>query len=992
MSKRKIVFTSIIAVFVVSVAMSIASFAVVSARSVPAWGEVAVESGYEYGTTFNIPERKIVVGGKYRNVTAILRFPDGTETKESSVKLDQAGIYKLRFIAQADGNVYLDEKEFKVTAKYAIVGDKSTVEYISTSKKPNSGALYVRLAAGETLEFSEPIDIKDATKSDNIIELMAIPDKIGNQDFEKITVRLTDVHDSSVYVEIISYAYGGVLNGCRAYVLSHGNGQTPKGYYHSGSSLTLNSNVSGTSAAHCFYGWTNDDGTQQYSSLRLAFDYENNAVYANDRLNIDLDSTDCFPEYLWSGFTGSKVKVSVSCDTYSAATANFEIYSVYGMDLSKSLYKDEVAPQITVDADADDMPYAEAGKTYGVPDAYAFDDVCGYLDAVCKVYYNYNSENPVSVAVENGRFATRYVGWYTIVYSATDYSGNKAEKTLWVNSLTDAEDPTITIDESSKKTSAYVGETYTVAEVACYGGSGKLVCNVYAEKDGNRTIVEDNEFVPETAGSYKIIYEVTDEIGQTVNAEYGFTVSVASSPVFRKDVLLPSVLIVGGNYEIPTVYAYDYSDGTKKDVAATCVVADKNGSATYNAGDVYVPAIDGKNGTVTFKFVAGTAERSYEVPCVDVWNVIGNRKRLDFAAYMYSEDGVVTEKTKDGLKVTVNGDGTAEFINPLLADKFSVTLRGSDGFGKIAVTLTDDQDEKVKITFVLEEKNGKVYLSSNGTTITPEFSFDGERNIEIGYSNGKLTAAGLTINVEKTDDGKTFEGFKSHKVRMSFSFSTAEEKSVYIEKIVNHSFAVTLSSDGTEPAYYVPTTAGGTIAPGKTTIYAAYAADVLDPNALFTMSVVDSDGNYLSDVNGVLLKDVDPSRDYTVNFDKLGEYAVKYFVSDVFNSSANTASYSVSYKVLDEVAPVIKFSGEFKTEIKVGEIYSLPSVKVSDNYSENDKIQFMKYFSDPSGRMNEISSDSNSFKATIAGKYTLYYMAVDEAGNVGYFTVDVIAK
>ena len=993
MKKKKIVIAGLIAAFGISLlAGGYAVSKKANAVAVPVWGNVSVEESYEYGSTFVLPTRKITLGGKYGKVTTLLRYPDGTETKEATARLDEAGIYTLRFIAEAGGEVFLDEIKFNVTAKYAIVGDKSTAVYNAESLKPGSGAMYVRLAAGETLEFSEPIDLKNATKNDRLIELMAIPDNLGNQDFEKITVRLTDVYDPSIYVDIISYAYGGSDNGYRAWVLSRGNGQTPKGYFHSGSSLVLNQNVSGTSTSHYFNGYKGTDGKQQYSSLRLAFDYENNAVYANERLNIDLDSPDCFPELLWSGFTGSKVKMSIFCDLYSASTANFEIYSVYGSDLSKSLYEDKDAPEIIVSSGSD-MPDAETGRFYKVPSAYAFDDVCGYLNADCRVYYNYNSQNPVSVAVENGKFATNFAGYYAIVYTSEDFSGNKSEKILWVNCLADAEDPFVTIDESTKKTTAYLGEIYKIADATYGGGSGKLETIVYVEKDGVETLVEYGEFTPEVAGSYKIIYKATDEIGQTVRAEYSFEAVASSAPVFFGEAVLPSVLIAGGSYEIPDYAAYDYSVGTKNKVEVSCVVTDKNGEKTYKAGDIFVPEINGKESAVSFRFKAGNTEKIYEVPAVDVWNVVGKRKRLDFAAYMYSDDGVVTEKTENGLKVTVDEDGTAEFINPLLSDRFSITLKGTaGGFGKVYLTLTDNEDVSVSVTVCLEEKNGKAYLTADGITVSPDFAFDGNKSIEISYSNGKISAGGLSVAIDNTDGGKAFDGFKSHKVRMSFAFETEGEQSLYIEKIVNHSFVGTVTSDSTEPAYYVSGAAGGTFAPGKVTIPAAYAADVLDPNVLFTVSVFDSDGNFLTDENGVIMKDVDPARDYVVSLDKIGDYAVKYTVSDVFNSTPNPTGYSFSYTVCDDDAPEFEFAGEFKTRINVGDVYVLPGFTVSDNYSASDKIYVSVYVTAPSGRMFEIPSGSNSFKAETAGKYTLHLMATDEAGNVDYLTVEVTVE
>lgn len=154
MSKRKSVIAVLTVVFCISLLAGAYFFGkTVSARANPVWEKIEIEESYEYGELFSLPKRKITLGGKYGKVTTLLRYPDGTETKEDTVKLDKAGIYTLRFIAEAGGDVYLDEKEFSVTAKYTVVGEKSTVVYNAESKKPSSGALYVRLAAGEPWSF-----------------------------------------------------------------------------------------------------------------------------------------------------------------------------------------------------------------------------------------------------------------------------------------------------------------------------------------------------------------------------------------------------------------------------------------------------------------------------------------------------------------------------------------------------------------------------------------------------------------------------------------------------------------------------------------------------------------------------------------------------------------------------------------------------------------------------------------------------------------------
>ena len=127
-----------------------------------------------------------------------------------------------------------------------------------------------------------------------------------------------------------------------------------------------------------------------------------------------------------------------------------------------------------MDGENEKTPYAEVGKTYKIPSAYAFDDICGGVEVSRSVYYNYNSENTLLIAEENGRFKTDYAGSYAIVYSAKDFSGNASEKIIWVSCLKDAPDPQITLVKEECKDSATVGEKVVLAGYTVGSGSGAL--------------------------------------------------------------------------------------------------------------------------------------------------------------------------------------------------------------------------------------------------------------------------------------------------------------------------------------------------------------------------------------------------------------------------------------------------------------------------------------------------------------------------------------
>ena len=114
---------------------------------------------------------------------------------------------------------------------------------------------------------------------------------------------------------------------------------------------------------------------------------------------------------------------------------------------------------------------------------------------------------------------------------------------------------------------------------------------------------------------------------------------------------------------------------------------------------------------------------------------------------------------------------------------------------------------------------------------------------------------------------------------------------------------------------------------GGTAVYNTYydipvamATSLLDANVDITMTVETPSGQIAKDINGVALKNVDPSIAYTIYFAEYGQYLVKYEAVDTFNVRPNDQSFSYAIFVLDSIAPEIHLNGTIKTTAKVGDV------------------------------------------------------------------------
>lgn len=206
-----------------------------------------------------------------------------------------------------------------------------------------------------------------------------------------------------------------------------------------------------------------------------------------------------------------------------------EYEETYGMAERKVCVVDSVTPEIVLEGD--DSITLPVGTEYLEPGYSASDNYSGDLSAAVSV---------------SGAMDPSVPGSYTLTYSVSDSSGNKAQATRVVTYI-DVTAPVITLTGDTVMeldNGAVYEEPGFVATDDCDGDVTAMV-TVEGTVDGN------------TAGTYTLVYTVTDAGGNTATVERTVTV---------KDLTPPELILHGESYITLTIgYAFEEPGFTATD-------------------------------------------------------------------------------------------------------------------------------------------------------------------------------------------------------------------------------------------------------------------------------------------------------------------------------------------------------------------------------------------------------------------------------------------
>ncbi|MBO5480506.1 MAG: hypothetical protein J6A63_04915, partial [Clostridia bacterium] len=494
--------------------------------------------------------------------------------------------------------------------------------------------------------------------------------------------------------------------------------------------------------------------------------------------------------------------------------------------------------------------------------------------------------------------------------------------------------------------------------VSCENGYATTTVELFYQSELIKTYKQGDLLVytPTKNGVYTVKYVATDYVGSYDEKIVTVTSQAQNNPIFQGEAVLPETLINGWTYDLPELVAVDYTGEQPEEIVATIKVYDSRNGYVVEGGK-YTPLVT-QSQTITVIYSVttenGYAEKEYTVRVQKTDTSSG----LNVAEYFVGENVSIAANANAVSITAEKSNGTVKFVNPLIIGKNGLTVTfnvptSSNNVDKINVYLTDGQnaENKIKITLFkgsVQNENDKSFTTMKVNDGVKEYrvpgSFVSGVGYEITYDNITrcVTALnGVKASVEKTVMGEEFKGFEGQFVYLSFEFGDRTGAAcLNITKLNNQSLNSTIQSDNIAPQIAILGQYGGMAMKGKeTTIMSAIAGDVLAEKVTVTMTVETPSGSGKAvSVDGVMLENVDASREYTFIPSAYGTYRIVFTATDS-NGWTSTTSYNIV--VADNDGPKITVKGKVPTELtlKNGKVVlSLPEVTATDDSGKNVEL------------------------------------------------------
>ena len=966
----------------------------------------ALESEYPLNASVTIPAARIDLGGGYKvnTTSALVLFPSGEATMSGTVRLTEAGRYTVTYSATDNGKIVKASVYFTALRDAFSVSGKKSSAYYGTHANGDTGII-ASIARGDTFTYAPILNLSDNTKANTLIRLSAPADTVGTANASQIILTFTDIYqpDNRIKIYIRNQGQGGV------YVYAETGGQPAVGveWHESGNGKGIvhkGDNLGGIAL------FTQTGHPEGQKNLELYFDYAAKSLYFShpaypkgDKYGWDTDFFVNLGElnYFdapWQGFSQGKARLSISGASYNSPALALVISGIDGQDLSALSARDTTPPVVSADTgeySESSLPAAYTGKAYAVFPASAIDDFDGIVPAAASVYFNYWSANKGVVNIFNGRFTPTMPGTYTIVYTASDVSGNEGVKTLDIEAAAAAGDFAFTL--AGKPVSVNLGGYVQIcAGITPQYSSGTIKYTAEAEHilSGKKYAVnaETWKFFPMDAGTYRVSVTGRDYLSSHTEV-FDFTMLPGTVPVIITGLLLPKNFIKNATYTLPDVYGYDFSSGSTVLVKAAIVIKQDGGSELTNAApnNRYKVAAN-TTVRVIYRVTAGGAstDKYLDVPVVDTGYTGSANANINMLSYFKTVEGAFT-KTADGNKAmfTASGQGAFEFISALQVNHtngFELDfgpLAGSTAMSAVNVYLTDSEDPSVCVKLRYGKTSGNTEFGLNneaaGYNLDFDFADPGTQYFRLTYKNALKTVApvpGRAYGIKTDLGGRPFDGFKSGKVYLKieaeYASGASGQSGIGVYRINNQPI-FNDNRDRNEPQITAFSAKGDRGLNETLIIPASFAADVLDPDVTYTLTVRRDNamGAIVNSVDNIPLNAVSPDRDYEVALSEMIDYRVYYTASDKNNTGARAATFNYGVTVKDLAPPVITLSGVTETA-KKGETVTVATATAS-------KGTVTVYLERPDAVI--VKMEGGTFTAESAGVYKVLYRAADAAWN-----------
>jgi hypothetical protein len=1031
-------------------ALALSCFSFIIGNTAKAFDATAVtlqadelQSTFVLGDTFNVPQGKLSYGGKDYSADAVVYYPSGDAYLADSLTLDQTGVYSVEYRAVIDGNLVKKTKTFETLESLYTVGSaRSSITYgkpvdlgVPFTTEQSPAGLCVSLANGDKFNYNGVIDLNKSKKGRDAIRFYLTPEKDKACDVFSIYITFTDIYNPNNYVIISMWSYNMKCyedSPCRAnYVTAcvPSIGQQYTGHYNtyqvSGygwvDTVYKNMRTSGFCSFMSSYGnnangdvyWVDgkiengfqvDWGYTGQITQGFWWDYENRQLCSNQplaefsELLADFDSPNYYSS-LWDGFTTGECYVSMWAEDYNNSSFNFVVTEVDGVDLTstepETSYKDDLAPAINVNYgkyNQDNYPVGKVNCPYPVFETEGVDGYDGNTTVTARAFYGYGTENCYEVSCSD-TFIPDRAGDYTIVYTTTDKALNTTTKEVVVQVEDTASELNFTANIDSAIKTAGKGEIIKVAEVTYSGGVGALTYTATATNTETGKVYDatNGTFRPMEGGTYEIVCQVKDFIGQTKLEKYEITVQDNASPLFITAPVIPEYLISGYVYYLPKAYAT--VEATGEEIEATIFVDDA-GESEIKRG-VYETDGDTRDVKIIYRAEKDgkTSQLVYELPLINV----KKGTSIDLGKY-FDCTNITTSANSNNVILTVDegkNGGKATFINPVIAEGFTSTFTveaGKGNFEELSMYLTDsvDKNQVVKFTWKNVQGTRYTYVNDKITTSSTMFDFEGQTSSNFVFSNSTCTYEDFTTStsvvIEKTYKGEEFNGFTSGKVTVTFEiYGAYGESAINVSKINNQTIRTT-RRDVIKPQftligdkYSTQATVGDTL-----TLKNCVYADVLAPTTSVFITVLDPNGNAVTSKDGVKLEESENLLG-EILFTENGKYTIIYTVTDETN--VMTEEYIVNCVFANSIEITVK--GKLPESVSLGTTVKLPTAEYKD--LTGGTVRGYILIITPKGVIINVTANG-SFTADIKGTYKVLYVGYDESGNSSMVDYSITVK
>lgn len=960
---------------------------------------------YSVGDTLRLRGGTAEYGGEEYALSWELRFPNGNTTSYAEAVLSQEGQYMLRYYFTAAGESAPHEKIYTFAAEstpaYLFTDDGG----VTASAEAASAGYAVESRTGVELVFNgnnsstrykSPIDLSDNTGETSFVEFLIAPSSSGVREFSAFNIRLTDITDSSVWINMQFVPLGWGYEDASSIAISHnGSGEKTFGDYYGEASAS--SYVSSS-----FYGEING---KKSNTIKLAYDPGEKAFYAyyhhgsdSFTLMADLDDPKYVGDSVWDGFPSNKVYLEIAAEEVYTGQGHLLFYSADDADLSGSeidvpFYESSFNIDL-LGYTAETLPYGVAGKSYPVFSASAYDNIGNvYPDVDVIVYRQELSGSDIQyhyVPVKGGRFDTREAGEYNIRYAFTDAGGERRETVLTVEVKNEYDAP-LSYSVSPLWEETYdVGELITVHDGEPGGGSGALRVErqvYYGGTEGSREEEIDvsndglmDYIVPDRKGYYTIVWTVTDMLNGTDSTEYTFFSDFAEEYALEEP-YFPRSVLVGETLAIPVPEAYRLTEAGKEttDVKVSVNGTDVTDTMRWEADTA---------GTLAIVYSAAGQTWDYTVQVKDP--VPSDEPYCSNLITVDNLQGAYNESARRYV-LTAQGAGNAgfSFDKKISARDFSVsfTTFAESVFGSMRIVLTDSEKAAESIELRIERMSvdgdfvpmlyvsgvayGVIGGSVDGSTFDPLLlSYSSDTGMVSDYSG--QSAVPVTLN----RFGTLFEGFGSGFVYMDVYFEdVSTDFRIAVQSVGNQMFG-NYTTDLTPPvllfendyATSVRAELGEQVVLEKPFVY-----DICSDTVTLQMT--------LTSPSGKLLHSGTMTENFAFTVDEEGAYSVTYIASDENGGMARTVRY---IRTLDTQAPVLTVSG-VPSSVTAGESVTFPEATVS-----GDGNYCIVVIEKATGKYIPVQGNSYVFAA--AGEYTVRYIAYDSAFNTAEYDFAVTVK